>query len=65
VRESPGLYLLGGNLLRTRRSSYIAGAGHDTESIAADLHQHLDRRQPAASQPHSIGTPIAVLEERR
>jgi putative flavoprotein involved in K+ transport len=41
VTDAPGLYLLGGNLLRTRRSSYIAGASHDTEALADHLHRHL------------------------
>jgi putative flavoprotein involved in K+ transport len=41
VTDAPGMYLLGGNLLRTRRSSYIAGAAHDTEALAEHLHHHL------------------------
>lgn len=42
VTASPGLYLLGGNLLRRRRSSYINGAEHDTAELSAHLHEHLD-----------------------
>jgi putative flavoprotein involved in K+ transport len=41
VNDAPGMYLLGGNLARTRRSSYIAGASHDTEALADHLHRHL------------------------
>jgi putative flavoprotein involved in K+ transport len=41
VSHAPGMYLLGGSLLRTRRSSYIAGASHDTEALADHLHRHL------------------------
>ncbi len=41
VTDAPGMYLLGGSLLRTRRSSYIAGASHDTEVLADHLHSHL------------------------
>ena len=41
VTDAPGMYLLGGGLLRTRRSSYIAGASHDTEAIADHLHHFL------------------------
>jgi putative flavoprotein involved in K+ transport len=41
VTDAPGMYLLGGSLLRTRRSSYIAGAAHDTEALAGHLHHHL------------------------
>jgi putative flavoprotein involved in K+ transport len=55
VNDAPGMYLLGGNLLRTRRSSYIAGASHDTEALADHLHQHLSssttRRRPARRLP--------------
>lgn len=51
VNDAPGIYLLGGSLLRTRRSSYIAGASHDTEALADHLHHHLSsattRRRPA------------------
>jgi hypothetical protein len=35
------MYMLGGSLLRTRRSSYIAGAAHDTDVLAGHLHQHV------------------------
>jgi putative flavoprotein involved in K+ transport len=41
VLGAPGLYLLGGNLLRTRRSSYIGGAGDDTRAVAEHLRCHL------------------------
>jgi hypothetical protein len=37
------MYVLGGNLLRTRRSSYIAGAEQDTYELADHLHGYLDR----------------------
>ena len=43
VLDSPGLYLLGGNLLRSRRSSYLAGADADTLALANHLRDHLDR----------------------
>ena len=39
VQGAPGVYLLGGNLLRTRRSSYISGAAEDSRAIADHLHQ--------------------------
>ena len=41
VVGAPGLYLLGGNLLRSRRSSYIGGAGDDTRAVAEHLRCHL------------------------
>ena len=37
VTPAPGLYLMGGAVLRRRKSSLIDGAGDD----AADLSQHL------------------------
>jgi putative flavoprotein involved in K+ transport len=42
VRDAPGMYVLGHNLLRTRRSSYIAGATSDTCALASHLQEHLD-----------------------
>jgi putative flavoprotein involved in K+ transport len=42
VTESPGMYLLGGSVLRRRRSSYINGAEADTADLSAHLHRHLD-----------------------
>ncbi len=55
VTDAPGMYLLGGSLLRTRRSSYIAGASHDTEALADHLHHYL------ASSTH---TPQVVKAQR-
>ena len=42
VSNAPGMYLLGGNLLRSRRSSYIAGADQDTYELAEHLHAYLN-----------------------
>lgn len=42
VRDAPGMYLLGANLLRRRRSSFISGAEPDTAELSAHLHSHLD-----------------------
>jgi putative flavoprotein involved in K+ transport len=50
VTDAPGLYLLGMPVLRTRASTYIHGAGTDSEALAGHLHSFLDsraRRQPA------------------
>ncbi len=44
VTDAPGMYLLGVNLLRRRRSSYIGGAETDTAELARHLHRYLDRR---------------------
>jgi putative flavoprotein involved in K+ transport len=49
VRDAPGMYVLGGNLLRTRRSSYIAGAESDTRDLADHLQRHLRRPRSATS----------------
>ena len=54
VTDAPGMYLLGANLLRRRRSSFINGAEADTAELAAHLHTYLDRpedRTPATSEP--------------
>jgi putative flavoprotein involved in K+ transport len=42
VDGAAGLYLLGMNVLRRRRSSFIAGAGDDTTDLADHLRQFLD-----------------------
>ena len=41
VDGAPGVYVLGGSLLRTRRSSYLGGAGDDTRAVAEHLQGHL------------------------
>jgi putative flavoprotein involved in K+ transport len=41
VQGAPGVYVLGGNLLRTRRSSYISGAAEDSLAIADHLQRFL------------------------
>jgi putative flavoprotein involved in K+ transport len=44
VTGTPGLYVLGLPVLRTRASTYIHGAGADTEALAGDLHSFLGGR---------------------
>jgi len=44
AQDSPGMYLLGANLLRRRRSSFINGAAHDTAELSEHLHGFLDSR---------------------
>jgi putative flavoprotein involved in K+ transport len=44
VTSAPGLYVLGQPVLRTRASTYIHGAGADTEALAGDLHSFLGGR---------------------
>lgn len=42
ISGSPGCYVVGLNMLRRRRSSYISGAERDSADIVRLLHQHLD-----------------------
>jgi putative flavoprotein involved in K+ transport len=42
VRDAPGMYLLGANVLRRRRSSFINGADQDTADLAEHLAAYLD-----------------------
>jgi putative flavoprotein involved in K+ transport len=41
VVDAPGVYLLGGTLLRSRWSSYIAGAEEDSRALADHLRDYL------------------------
>jgi len=45
VTGAPGLYVLGMPVLRTRASTYIHGAGADTEALAGHLHSFLSSRR--------------------
>ena len=42
VSESPGMYIIGLNFLRRRKSSFILGAGDDSRDLVAHLAGHLD-----------------------
>jgi putative flavoprotein involved in K+ transport len=68
VNDAPGMYLLGGSLLRTRRSSYIAGASHDTEALADHLHLHLSavttRRRPTSNSRAAAHAPPCRYDAR-
>ena len=44
VRDAPGLYRIGLNFLRRRKSSFIHGAEDDATDIVEDLIGHLDER---------------------
>jgi putative flavoprotein involved in K+ transport len=44
VAGAPGLYVLGMPVLRTRASTYIHGAGSDSEALAGHLHSFLSSR---------------------
>ena len=43
VDAAAGLYVLGLNVLRRRRSTYIGGAAGDTAELAEHLHRQLDK----------------------
>jgi putative flavoprotein involved in K+ transport len=45
VPDSPGLYVLGLPVLRTRASTYIHGAASDTEALGGHLHCFLSERR--------------------
>lgn len=57
VQGAPGVYVLGGNLLRTRRSSYIAGAEDDTRALADHLHGFLSAARQLTSTPVLAASP--------
>jgi putative flavoprotein involved in K+ transport len=42
VTPSPGLYLIGANFLRRRKSGFIDGVGQDAHELTAHLAQYLD-----------------------
>jgi putative flavoprotein involved in K+ transport len=44
VTGAPGLYVLGLPVLRTRASTYIHGAGRDSEALSGHLHSFLSSR---------------------
>jgi putative flavoprotein involved in K+ transport len=41
ITPSPGLYVLGLNFLRRRRSHFIDGVGFDAMELAGDIHCYL------------------------
>ena len=49
VSDWPGLYRIGLNFLRRRKSSFIHGAEDDARDIADHLESHLRRRVPAGA----------------
>ena len=47
VSGSPGLYRIGLNFLRRRKSSFIHGAGDDARDLVDHLAAHIEARAPA------------------
>jgi putative flavoprotein involved in K+ transport len=55
VAGAPGLYVLGMPVLRTRASTYIHGAGADSEALADHLRSFLGRRRGQPAEPAGAG----------
>jgi putative flavoprotein involved in K+ transport len=53
ITGAPGCYVVGLNILRRRRSSYISGAERDSADIARLLHSHLDVADRSTSRARS------------
>ena len=49
ITPSPGLYVLGLNFLRRRRSHFIDGVGFDAEELAQDIPRYLARSHRAVA----------------
>jgi putative flavoprotein involved in K+ transport len=56
VHGAAGLYVLGGSLLRTRRSSYLGGAAGDTSAIADHITGLLSNTRPPTPRPGLLAT---------
>ena len=50
VSDSPGLYRIGLNFLRRRKSSFIHGAGDDARDLVDHLAAHIGARAPETSR---------------
>ncbi|MCL4801726.1 MAG: NAD(P)-binding domain-containing protein [Burkholderiales bacterium] len=56
VVDSPGMYLMGAQFMRRRKSALIDGAGDDARELAAHLASYLDgRRIEARAQRETLG----------
>ena len=63
VVASPGLYLMGEQFMRRRKSALIDGAGDDARELAAHMAGYLDRSsraQPVSVPPTGRRVPAAV-----
>lgn len=49
VVDSPGMYLMGANFMRRRKSSFIHGAGDDARDLSQHLAAYLERLEPGQS----------------
>jgi putative flavoprotein involved in K+ transport len=57
ITPSPGMYLMGAQFLRRRKSALIDGAGDDARDLSAHLAGYLDR-QPVRQGMKASTTPI-------
>jgi putative flavoprotein involved in K+ transport len=48
VTRAPGLFVLGLNFQRTRKSSFIDGVGHDARALATHVARHFHSTSIAA-----------------
>jgi putative flavoprotein involved in K+ transport len=63
VVDSPGLYLMGMQFLRRRKSALIDGAGDDARELSAHLASYLDGSQIDLARPRSAAAgSLASLE---
>jgi putative flavoprotein involved in K+ transport len=60
VTAAPGCYVVGLNILRRRRSSYISGAERDSADIARLLHRHLDNAARSRSRARPAGPAYSI-----
>jgi putative flavoprotein involved in K+ transport len=61
VVDSPGLYLMGMQFLRRRKSALIDGAADDARDLSAHLASHLDGRQVQFAPPRASADSLASL----
>jgi putative flavoprotein involved in K+ transport len=60
VSDAPGLYLLGAPFLRRRASTYIHGAGADTDELGEHLHSYLGSRRARGWGSSSAPSPASM-----
>ena len=66
VRDAPGLYRIGLNFLRRRKSSFIHGASDDATDLVDHLAGYLETAASdgPAAQPPRDGAPLASATNR-
>ena len=59
VVDSPGLYLMGAQFMRRRKSAFIDGAGDDARDLSAHLAAYLDGKITASDAPRAVPSDYA------